>query len=754
MNLLQDKAMQMLRGCALAVVCALAMAAGVWGQVRLPAGRGVVELTAKTQRAEGAVYYAEGDVVIRYGPLELRAERVRYDPESGEAEATGGVVFTFEGQRVEADEARYNVRTGQGRFQRVRGSVQIERAPNPNVLITQNPLLFEAEEVERADARTLEIRKAWITVCPPERPLWRFYAPRATIKLEDKVVLHHANFRLLQVPVLYLPYATAPAAKLQRQTGFLLPHVANSSSKGFVVGDAFYWAPAEWMDLTVGAEYLSRRGHSHLAEMRVRPFENARVDATYFGVNDRGLVGAGGMREPAGGHESHVELDALLPGGWRAAADINQLTSLRFRLAFAETFQAASNPEIRTTAFATNNFEGMSLNFGAVNYKNFLSANPETAVILRSAPGARWTMSERAPWERLPVYFGFQVAADAAHRDDPNFETADAVQRTEIAPRVTIPLRWGPWLGVTNSFTLRTTRYGSQLLGGSVVGDSVRRTTAELTTDVRPPALARVWEGDGVSWKHAIEPRVVYRFTNGVNQFGRFIRFDESDTLTDTNEVEYSLTQRLFRRVGTEGAQELASLRVRQKYYLDDTFGGAIVAGQRNVLAALNSLTPFAFADGPRHFSPVVGDLRILPGGKYDAQFRFDFDPDRGRITAMGTLVNVRPYREAFVTLAHFATRGEPVLQPRSNQIRALVGWGEVTRPGVNASFALSYDYRQNFFQNQVAQISWNGSCCGIGFEYRRLALGPLRSENQFRVALMIANIGTFGNLRRQEKIF
>jgi len=29
-----------------------------------------------------------------------------------------------------------------------------------------------------------------------------------------------------------------------------------------------------------------------------------------------------------------------------------------------------------------------------------------------------------------------------------------------------------------------------------------------------------------------------------------------------------------------------------------------------------------------------------------------------------------------------------------------------------------------------------------------------VRTENQFRVAFTIANIGTFGNLRRQEKIF
>jgi LPS-assembly protein len=38
--------------------------------------------------------------------------------------------------------------------------------------------------------------------------------------------------------------------------------------------------------------------------------------------------------------------------------------------------------------------------------------------------------------------------------------------------------------------------------------------------------------------------------------------------------------------------------------------------------------------------------------------------------------------------------------------------------------------------------------------EYRRIALGQVRTENQFRVAFIIANIGTFGNLRRQERIY
>ena len=86
--------------------------------------------------------------------------------------------------------------------------------------------------------------------------------------------------------------------------------------------------------------------------------------------------------------------------------------------------------------------------------------------------------------------------------------------------------------------------------------------------------------------------------------------------------------------------------------------------------------------------------------------------------------------------------------------MRALLGYGDQTRRGWNTEFGFSYDISQHVFQNQMAQISYNGSCCGIGFEYRRLALGQVRNENQFGLVFRIANIGSFGNVRRQESIF
>lgn len=712
---------------------------------RLAAPGGELAIEADTQRKDGELYSADGNVDLRYQNLRLRADHLEGSRATGEAVARGHVQFDYGSQHVEGEEAQFNLYTGRGRFLRVHGSVSMLRRDNPSVLVSSNPLYFEAQEVIREDERTYQFRGVWMTICLPERPIWKFYAPRATLKLEHRVALLNANFRLYRIPLFYFPYASLPAGGKVRQSGFLLPELSHTNNKGFQIGDAYYWAPADWMDLEAGAQYYSERGWGQSGYFRLVPAENTRVELRYFGVIDR---------QGQGGHVARFFLDSKLPGGWHAVADLNNLSSLTFRLAFSTTFEEATVSEVHSSAFLTNNFRGFSLNFFSNGYKDFLSALPETAITLRRTPGVRFSSVDLPPWRRLPLYFGLHALADGAYRQDPNLTTSAIVQRSEFAPRVTIPLHWGPWLGLTPTFLVRTTRYGAQLQGGLPTGGALVRNTAEVTVDLRLPALARIWERPGAKWRHSIEPGVVYRYVNGVKSYDRIIRFDETDTLTDTNEVEYSLTQRLYRRAGKGPLNEALLWRVAQKYYFDPTFGGALVPGQRNVFQALNSITPFAFADTYRRFSPLVSDFHVAPGGRFDVDFRTDYDPARGKVSAFGTLASVRPYGESFLTIAHFRVQSSSILQPPEQQIRALVGWGQMNRQGWSAAFALNYNVGQQFFQYQVMQAAYNGSCCGISFEFRRLALGPVRSENQFRVGFLIANVGTFGTLRRKEKLF
>jgi LPS-assembly protein len=105
-------------------------------------------------------------------------------------------------------------------------------------------------------------------------------------------------------------------------------------------------------------------------------------------------------------------------------------------------------------------------------------------------------------------------------------------------------------------------------------------------------------------------------------------------------------------------------------------------------------------------------------------------------------------------SVAHFITRNSEILQPKANQVRLLASYGKLNRTGLNAAFGTTWDVRQDFLPNAIFQTSYNWDCCGVAFSYRRLGLGPLRSQNEFRFAFTIANVGTFGNIRRGERLF
>ncbi|MGC2802258.1 MAG: putative LPS assembly protein LptD, partial [Candidatus Acidiferrum sp.] len=330
-------------------------------QAPLHSGKaGDVEIWSRgPQQKRGDLFIADEDVDIHYGGQRLQADHVEYNEQTSESIARGHVRFDYNNEHLEADEAHYNVSTGHGTFTNVKGTVRIERHANPLILISQNPLYFQAPEVERFANDIYLVSRGWITICDPQHPTWQFYAPHARIRLDKTVALVNANFRLYHVPLVWLPYATAPAGEKIRQSGILLPVISQSNTKGFVFGDSFYLAPKPWLDTTLGAEYFSKRGSAERAEFRARPFENTSVQYTYFGVIDRGIEVPGAndtsVLERQGGHQQRLEVQSLLPEGWRFVADINELSSLTFRLAFADSFGDAITSEVRSATFLTNN---------------------------------------------------------------------------------------------------------------------------------------------------------------------------------------------------------------------------------------------------------------------------------------------------------------------------------------------------------------------------------------------------------------
>jgi LPS-assembly protein len=300
-----------------------------------------------------------------------------------------------------------------------------------------------------------------------------------------------------------------------------------------------------------------------------------------------------------------------------------------------------------------------------------------------------------------------------------------------------------------------------------------------------------------------IEPRVAYRYVTGVNNFNNILRFDSRDVLSDTNEVEYALVNRIYGKRSSEqkldcgpgempssllisGIQvvqsqvpwaqgdmqpspcsmepqvrEVVRWELVQKYFLDPTFGGALVPGRRNVFTTTADLTGIAFLTGERRLSPLVSRLRIQPSNRTDAEWDLDYDFKTGGINSSTVLVN---YHIGSFTLgggdAYLRTPGEttvsdPLSAPqRFNQFRLLFGYGYPNKRGFSGALTAGFDADLNFLQYGAVQTTYNWNCCGFSIEYRRFNLGSVRNENQFRFTFALANIGAFGNLNRRERLF
>jgi LPS-assembly protein len=214
--------------------------------------------------------------------------------------------------------------------------------------------------------------------------------------------------------------------------------------------------------------------------------------------------------------------------------------------------------------------------------------------------------------------------------------------------------------------------------------------------------------------------------------------------------VTLSIANRLFVKDKDGNVNEVLSWEVSQARYFDPTFGGAVVPGQRNVIASSIDLDGFAFLDGPRNYSPIVSALRFQHVVGFE--WRVDYDPLLKHISNSSLSADWR-FSKYLVSVGHNQVRTDPVVSPNSNQVRGTFGIGNGNRKGWNAAFSEYYDYKQKVLLYSLTQVTYNTDCCGISLEYRRFNIGT-RDDTQYKIAFAISNVGTFGNLKKQERIF
>jgi LPS-assembly protein len=790
--------------------------------------KNIPTICAMQQEKLGDVYKLHGNAEIHYRNYVLRADEVTYDDNSGEANATGH--FTLDGgpndDHIKASHATYNLTAETGRFYDVTATTGLQFQGGRAILTSTSPFAFTGKLVEKTSSDHYVVYDGSITTCELPHPKWKFDAHKIVVDVGGNASIYHSDFLLHGFPIFYFPFATHPVARQARHSGFLMPTAGRSSAKGNIVGDSFYWAIDRSVDATLGAEYFSTRGWSQRGEFRARPSDTSYVDLNYFGVIDRGIevgttTGPQLLRE--GGQEARLTAESNFHG-FRAVSNVDYLSSFLFRLAFNDVFTQAINSEVKSQLFLTKEYKGFSLGGTVERYQNFFQAVNSTTGALSNPPSfdsirilhtpSVDVSSVDRPFGHWPLLWALDGSVSGLSRSEPGFKTNNTLGRVDLSPEISLPMHFWGW-SLRPALALHDTYYTQRFVNGVASNDPTNRQAVDASVEVRPPVLEKIFDGNflGQKWKHVIEPRIVYRITTGVNDFANVLHFDERDILSNTHEVQYGFVTRLYakhkpslvtecakpmtglavgaaaleqttpwERIGSldnlkcEAApevKEVVTWEVAQKYFLDPTFGGALVAGQRNVFTTSEDLTGIAFLTEPRHLSPLVSRLRAATGGRTDTEWDIDYDFQLHRVNATTLLVNYNagPFTigggDAFLQIPQTSTlqpgleegkcgpvSGTTQITCKFQQFRVALGYGGLFRRGFSAATSFGIDAETRQLQFATAQTTYNWDCCGITLEYRRYAIANVRNENLFRFTFSLANIGSFGNLRRQERLY
>jgi LPS-assembly protein len=788
-----------------------------------------VGIEADTESKLGSRYVLDGDAVITYRDRIIKADHIEFDKETGELTANGHLHASGgpNHEDIQASHGSMNLIQQTGRFYDVTGSVGVKSTGHSMTYGNSNPFLFTGRMVVRTGPQAYEIYDGTVTSCQLPNPDWMLSSGKFVVDMDNKKArAQNSTFRLMNIPLLYLPYVTHPVDTGGRQTGLLIPTPGYSSTKGFIFGEEYYWAVNRSTDLTVGAEYFSLRGWSQSATFRYRGLGNDFARAHYSGLQDRGIV-TGGVYVNQGGEDVTFSGRHDFTPKTRVVADTEYLSSYQYRQAFAESFSQAVSSDIVSFVYGVHEWDGYAAGARADRYQGLkrtamaetptTPAVPEQEVRIFHAPSLDFSSTEHEIG-RSGLQWSVTASEAGLSRVQPNFSTGGLTQRLDLHPEIAYPVSFDGWR-LRASVGARETAYGrsrqTPYTGPVPVELPVKlnRSDVEAEADLRAPVIERTFDSAGVEKmfgydvKHTIEPEITYRYVAGIDNFLNVLRFDDVDIASDTNELEYGVTQRLFvRPVKTKpcvekvargdrtedldvdpdedqgrveikerrgdskargpicGSRELISWRLTQKYFFDENFGGAVIKGRRNIFDTTLNFSGIAFLTEPRAISPLVSRLRVRTSEHMDLEWDFDLDTGAKKFTSNNVLLDVHE-GNVFGGLSYarlnapgrFFTEGVSSSVSNFNQLRLLLGYGSPTKAGLGVAANVGLDLNagdSGLVQYGALQGSYNWDCCGFSVEVRKYELGSVRNETVERFNFTLSNIGTAGNLRRAASLF
>lgn len=204
--------------------------------------------------AEQTVYLF-GAATVKYGDVEMTADRIVFNFKNEETQAfgapdsTGAVVgkpqFTQAGSVIEADSIRYNFKSKQGLIRQVRTHEQES--------------WVSASLSKRHANGEVHSKGGMLTTCDRPTPHYHFKVSRMMVIPDDKIIAGPAYMKIWKIPTpLAVPFGMFPNVK-GGSAGVLIPTYGYDQNRGYYLLNGGWYQPiSDRMDLSVTGDIYSR----------------------------------------------------------------------------------------------------------------------------------------------------------------------------------------------------------------------------------------------------------------------------------------------------------------------------------------------------------------------------------------------------------------------------------------------------------------------------------------------------------------
>ncbi len=575
-------------------------------------------------------YTARGNVRLRQGNSQLRADTILFNANTGELTAKGGVIVRVGGDVIEAEQMSLKLPAGTGVVY------------NGKLLLTRENIYLEGQKIERLGPTSYHIERGSFTTCYGPKPDWRITGKDLDVTIEGYGTLHHGFLYVRDIPVFYLPWLVYPA-KRQRQTGFLVPSLSNSTLRGFDIKLPLFVNLSRSADATIIPRVCTNRAFQTGLEFRYVPTANWRGRAYGEYTYDWKY---GGEADPRT-HRFYATWshDQDLFGLARLRVNGNWVSDRDYFDFWSEPFERHKRVRyLESNAVVYKQWNDFMFQAEA-RYIDDLAVS-DNAVTVQNLPIVTGTMfNQQIPY--TPFYLSSNIGYD--HHFAPTAHRKWLGSRFKADTRLSLPVALGRYLKFDPSATYSVRAYGADyyvnnesIISSKGIFADIFQVDATVFTDFHAIYGAPFLGFQRI--KHAVRPTVSFTYRPPPGH-GILPEFDETDRIDSISLLNAEISHTLTGRLGDRAYLDLLSFSISQGFDFNK-------AGFR---AALSGEEP-SFKYG---LTNTLATLTIRPHSLVDLVAQGEYDPVNNRARRYSIDLGLMDHRGDLFRVLHQFTEDE-----------------------------------------------------------------------------------------------